>query len=465
MSVKNYKNILQLNHHDAKKYFLRPDKYCSVDLPKYYSFDELLSTIDEELRGMKQTRLKTANSLWNSKGDNYLVDKLLNNPSSNENMNVEILTSKDGKYSFRSFTLINPILYVDLVQELTTEENWKTICDRFSVLHGNDKIQCISMPIIGEESSKNKKKDIILNWWDKFEQQSLELALDFEYFFQTDISTCYPNIYTHTIAWAVMGKEESKCHRRFWDKQEKKFYLGNFIDNRIQNLQNGQTNGIPQGSALMDFIAEMVLGYADLCLTEEITEFEEKNNVKFDYEILRYRDDYRIFCNDKDDLLEIGKILTVVLQRLNFSLNSSKTSVTEDIVKDSIKKDKYYNLLHPVSNNNLQKRLLIIYDLSQKYPNSGSLSRELTQFYQSIKNRKSFERDNVLVLISILTSIALKAPKCYPIFTGILSVFLNDMTEECKIEILNKITKKFDRVPSTRFLRLWLQRLFYKIED
>lgn len=322
MSVKNYKNILQLNHHDAKKYFLRPDKYCSVDLPKYYSFDELLSTIDEELRGMKQTRLKTANSLWNSKGDNYLVDKLLNNPSSNENMNVEILTSKDGKYSFRSFTLINPILYVDLVQELTTEENWKTICDRFSVLHGNDKIQCISMPIIGEESSKNKKKDIILNWWDKFEQQSLELALDFEYFFQTDISTCYPNIYTHTIAWAVMGKEESKCHRRFWDKQEKKFYLGNFIDNRIQNLQNGQTNGIPQGSALMDFIAEMVLGYADLCLTEEITEFEEKNNVKFDYEILRYRDDYRIFCNDKDDLLEIGKILTVVLQRLNFSLNS-----------------------------------------------------------------------------------------------------------------------------------------------
>jgi hypothetical protein len=32
-------------------------------------------------------------------------------------------------------------------------------------------------------------------------------------------------------------------------------------------MNNGQTNGIPQGSVLMDFIAEMVLGYIDECLS------------------------------------------------------------------------------------------------------------------------------------------------------------------------------------------------------
>lgn len=39
--------------------------------------------------------------------------------------------------------------------------------------------------------------------------------------------------------------------------------LGNMIDTYMQGMQYGQTNGIPQGSVLFDFIAEIVLGYAD----------------------------------------------------------------------------------------------------------------------------------------------------------------------------------------------------------
>jgi hypothetical protein len=34
-------------------------------------------------------------------------------------------------------------------------------------------------------------------------------------------------------------------------------------------MRHGQTNGIPQGSVLMDFIAEMVLGYADTLITKK----------------------------------------------------------------------------------------------------------------------------------------------------------------------------------------------------
>ena len=44
-------------------------------------------------------------------------------------------------------------------------------------------------------------------------------------------------------------------------------YIGNRIDTMIQSMSYGQTNGIPQGSILMDFIAEMVLGYSDLLLS------------------------------------------------------------------------------------------------------------------------------------------------------------------------------------------------------
>ena len=55
-------------------------------------------------------------------------------------------------------------------------------------------------------------------------------------------------------------------------------------------MSYGQTNGIPQGSALMDFVAELVLCYIDSLLSEQIEGIE-----KSEYKIIRYRDDYRIF--------------------------------------------------------------------------------------------------------------------------------------------------------------------------
>ena len=71
--------------------------------------------------------------------------------------------------------------------------------------------------------------------------------------------------------------------------QNNKELLGNKIDSLIQLMQNGQTNGIPQGSVLMDFIAEIILSYADKLLDEKI------KNLNLDYKVIRYRDDYRIF--------------------------------------------------------------------------------------------------------------------------------------------------------------------------
>jgi hypothetical protein len=53
---------------------------------------------------------------------------------------------------------------------------------------------------------------------------------------------------------ALYGKEEAKDNRH-------KSSLGNDVDKLIRSMRYGQTNGIPQGSVLMDFIAEMVLGY------------------------------------------------------------------------------------------------------------------------------------------------------------------------------------------------------------
>ncbi|HHP7830188.1 TPA: RNA-directed DNA polymerase, partial [Legionella pneumophila] len=100
----------------------------------------------------------------------------------------------------------------------------------------------------------------------------MELALDFQYIIKTDITDCYSSIYTHSIAWAIHGKNFAK------QNQKDKTLLGNKIDNLLQDMHHGQTNGVPQGSALMDFIAEIVLGYSDELLAEKLnsTEFQKE---------------------------------------------------------------------------------------------------------------------------------------------------------------------------------------------
>ncbi|WP_253844953.1 RNA-directed DNA polymerase [Prevotella intermedia] len=97
---------------------------------------------------------------------------------------------------------------------------------------------------------KSHKSASILNWWEEIEQKSISLSVQYKYMFTTDITDCYKSIYTHSIAWALMGKDNAKI------KKGEKGYIGNIIDTYMQGMQYGQTNGIPQGSVLFDFIAE-----------------------------------------------------------------------------------------------------------------------------------------------------------------------------------------------------------------
>jgi hypothetical protein len=64
---------------------------------------------------------------------------------------------------------------------------------------------------------KNKKSDTaeqIAHWWEEVEQKSLELSMEYEYLFKTDITDCYASIYTHSVAWAIHTKPIAKKKRK-----------------------------------------------------------------------------------------------------------------------------------------------------------------------------------------------------------------------------------------------------------
>lgn len=440
------KTILELNNTEAKQFFLKQESYCNIQLPEYFNFQPLLDALGEN------GSLKGGVSLEKAK-------KL-------DDVNYKFLTNKDGKYAWRSFQLINPVIYVFLVNKITEEKNWELIINRFEKFQQNEKIKCCSIPAVSSNQKETDKQKTITNWWQQIEQQSLELALNYDCFLNTDITDCYGSIYTHSIPWALHGKDVIKTNFRL-PKASKREYLGDEIDMIIQSMQFSQTNGIPQGSVLMDFIAEMVLGYADELLSEKIEAYnsiEVKYKIE-DYQILRYRDDYRIFATNQETVVKIAKLLTETLIDLNLKLNTQKTFISDNIVRDTIKPDKLYWNEAKQGEKTLQKHLFLIHSLAQKHPNSGSLSKALDKFLDRVYPLKLFKEENTKVLVGILVDISYHNPRTYPVVVGILSKILSlEIDKNVVNEILYSIERKFDKIPNVGHLQIWLQRLTLKID-
>lgn len=440
--------ILDFSEIKARDFFLKEDSYSNIDLPEYITFQKILDDIYSYLKNHKLS------DCYNDKDRPYKYDEV----------NYKIIANKDGLYAWRPFQLIHPALYVELVKQITEKDNWKLICDRFKEFQKNKKIQCASIPIASTNPRKTQKSEQITTWWKETEQASIKQALEFSYIYVTDITDCYGSIYTHTICWALHGKDVSKAPK---NRDNPKF-IGCLIDEKLRDMSFGQTNGIPQGSVLMDFIAEMVLSYADLLLSQKL----EEANIQ-DYHIIRYRDDYRIFVNNPTEGAEITKYLTEILIELGLKLNPTKTSSSKNIILVSIKKDKIdlttsllgEKYLSDDSENikyNNQRLLLQIYDFADKHPNSGQLKKILTKFYEKMK--MDCKKDDMGVLISIVADLAYNNPSTYNLCAAIISKIIECIpSNQEKISYIKKINKKFESLPNTGFMDIWLQRISYKI--
>lgn len=426
----NRRSILELEHNEARAFFLKHESYCNIDLPKYFSFFEILEKISNELANKNIGDFKKKN------GKMDIIQTL-------DDVNYLIYANKDGKLSWRPLQIIHPLVYVALVHEITKEGSWEKLKARFKKFQNNPKIKCLSIPVQSENNQSDKAQQIS-NWWEQVEQQSILFSLKYDYIFDTDVADCYGSVYTHAIAWAVEGKKKAKQNR---DTS----LLGNIIDKSIQNAQNQQTNGIPQGSALMDFIAEIILGYIDNILYVAL-----KRQKITDYQILRYRDDYRIFVNNHNEGEKILKLLSEIMMPFGFKLNASKTKGSQDVITQSIKKDKLAWLSVPQNNRiSFQKQLLLIKQHGINYPNSGSLNTALNKFDKKLEKAKKL--DSIEQLISIATDIAYHNPKVIPICCAIISKLLKKIANHEPMAML--VYQKLSRMPNSGFTQIWLQRM------
>ena len=421
-------SIIELPCAEARVFLLKHRSYFTMDLPPYFEFSRLLTDIDKVLTGKDPNDFRQ------------------DSPRDFDDINHKILNNKDGQYAWRPMEIIHPVLYVSLVHKITEPDAWAKIRKRFAVFSRASNIVCLSLPVESLTDEKDTAEQIN-QWWEAVEQKSIELSLDYEFIIRTDIADCYAAIYTHSIAWALHTKRTAKKQRG--DKN----LIGNVIDNHIQDMHQGQTNGIPQGSVLMDLIAEMVLGYADTELAKKI-----RSQGITAYHILRYRDDYRLFVHNSQDGESILKCLTEVMIDLGLQLNPEKTDISNEVIRSSIKDDKLRWMLQNPRGQSLQKHLLVIHHHSKEYPNAGSVMRAMHDYYKRLQKAKGCPFP--LSLISIVIDIAYHNPRTYPIAVAILSKLVSFLaTAEEKQKVFERIKRKFDQIPNTGYLRIWLQRI------
>lgn len=424
--------ITKLSADDARKFFLDAECYSTIDFPKYFDFQELLDRLSSEI------------------GTNKLTSSDIKKIKKVHDVNFIFYQNKDGNLSWRKFQLINPILYIYLVNVITDNSNWQEIQKCFDTFQKDSHIECCSIPYRTNDKSSTTANAVV-NWWKKIELRSIELSLKYNWLAVTDLTDCYGALYTHTISWAILMDIEK-------GKNQRGGHFHNEIDDIIQSMNYGQTNGIPQGSILMDFIAEILLGFSDYLLLGRI-----KGEGITNYKILRYRDDYRIFTTSKEDSVKILRLLSEVSAQLNFKLNNQKTFISQDLITDSIKPDKLFWNAEKQKESSLQKHLLLIHHLADEHSNSGSLKRALTEFIDRITPLKMAHTDNLHILIAILADIAAKNSNVYAqvvVAIGKILSYVNGATK--KQQIFDDVISKFSTIPNSSFLSIWLQRLAIK---
>jgi len=146
-----------------------------------------------------------------------------------------------------------------------------------------------------------------------------------KYKLKIDIANCYSSIYSHSITWALLGKDIAK--KMFLEKssQNSLYKKADEIDNDNTRLKGSETNGLLTGPYSSRIISEIILGAIDKILVHK------------GYEFTRYVDDYNFYFTSKYECEKSISEIATILSEYNLKLNESKILIEKypfDILED-----------------------------------------------------------------------------------------------------------------------------------
>jgi hypothetical protein len=218
----------------------------------------------------------------------------------------DLVTYSATRYNnaFRELSLIHPKAYSLLAKHL--HDHWEQI-EPFTTSKSS---------IIKPEEHEDGRI-MVMNYEDPIEKTTRTLTESFgkRYQVKADISNCFNSIYSHAIAWGLVGLEYAKATRQsdLWF---------NAVDKYQRKCKRNETQGIPIGAATSNISLEIILGKVDEKLRDA------------GYNFHRYVDDYNCYCETNEQAHQFLLLLGKLLSQYKLSLNIQKTQIIEQPAPD-----------------------------------------------------------------------------------------------------------------------------------
>ncbi len=229
-----------------------------------------------------------------------------------------------GIYSRRKLSIIHPKQYFDL--SIALIDNWKILRNTYTLTDYSQ-----STPV--EKGAKRAVRTKSVSWG-RFKLEIIENSFNKKVELKLDISQFYPTIYTHSIPWAILGKEEAKklfkiknSQPHKWkqlldtDENAKKYRIADHIDTLVRNCNDRQSIGLPIGPDSSFVLAEVIANRIDFNIKEKL------NNIP--HTCIRYYDDYYFYLDNYSDAQSTLKIVQQVLFDFQLETNESKVQIKE----------------------------------------------------------------------------------------------------------------------------------------
>lgn len=197
------------------------------------------------------------------------------------------------------------------------------------------------------------------------------LASSFPSILTVDINRFYGSVYTHSIPWAALGKQEAKRRYRAHTLSS---HWSDTLDKLVRNCNQRQTIGIPIGPDTSRIISEMILARIDseLCTRESgITSNQVFHNI----------DDYQIGGFEIGELENAQSHFVRTISRYELRLNDFKTSVDAGLAFVPTNFQRKFDILEDQSGKHFVEHFFeLLYEITPDHPNANVVGYALKRF-------------------------------------------------------------------------------------
>jgi hypothetical protein len=287
------------------------------------------------------------------------------------NIRPELFSVARIGHSRRLTSIVNPITQFYLAQKIA--RNWKRIVKYYSRADFS-----LSKPELGISGTRAISFTPVRNLQDI----RITESAGYKYVLISDISQFFPTVYTHTIGWALEGKETSKIKQ-----YAKKKSLGNDLDKLLRYGQSNQTIGLPIGPDTSHIISEIIGIGIDI---------ELRNRMKIPPAGFRFVDDFYMCFDSRENAEDALAKLSGSISFFELKINPLKTKIiqveelSEETWKYPIQQFKFEND-HKRQKNNINHYFDLVFGSANRHSDENVMVYAVKKLKSVIIKRQNWE--------------------------------------------------------------------------